>query len=236
MMYKGGMDEVNPDDLREAVLAILQREKELEEKEQEAKKKNHGFVMVFDTALTSALQLVASKSGQAIQLWMFLGAYMDRQGAVCCSNEIMAEALNIAPQNIPRLLKILRDFGVIWTIRGAMNVHCMNPEVAWRAGANGKEYALFNTMAITHKSEYVQARDEAKRRAENAHRVVQDRLKKVRGLVVRPSPQQHFEPPVGPDPAVEAELEPVDKVPSKAKGPGLKIKRPTKVSPAPKGK
>ena len=214
---------------KEAANAIMLREQQLRDEEEERRRKNSRFTMIFDDVGTSALQAVAERSGKAIQLFLWLGRHMDHQGAVCVSNEVLAQELNLAPNNIPRILRVLREEGVMWSMKsGPANVHCMNPEVAWRSSATGKEYALFKAAVIADAQEFRTAQAEARDRAMAAHRRMEARsTKNVRAVVLKPTHQPDLPPPVGPAPATEIPLEHAGTA-TPQKKPKLKIKRSTR--------
>lgn len=222
----------------EAATRIMELEKALRMREEEDAKKNSRFTMLFDDVGTAALQKVAERSGKAMQLFLYVCRHMDpSQGGICVTNEVLAYELKVAANNIPRIVKVLKECGVMWTMKnGPANVYCINPQVAWRASSSGKTYALFNVAVMADAEEFKRAQAEARERALAAHKEMEERsMKNVRARVFKPLPQINLPPPVGPDPAIEAELELAGKVEPK-KGPGLKIKRPVKAPQAPKGK
>ena len=198
--------------------------------EQEERKKNSNFSMIFDHGGSTTLREVAKKSGQAIALFFWMIENMDRQGAVVVSNDTLAEALGIVRQNVSRALNTLREHGVIWSLKKGITVHCVNPEIAWRSTEDGKQFALFHAQVIASKTEVDVARQEADRRAKIVQQRAQDRTRKVRAVIVKPTRQRDLPPPVGPGPAIEAKLEPAGRATDVApsKGPGLKIKRPSR--------
>ena len=212
----------------EAATRIMQLEKALREREEEDSKKNTRFTMLFDDVGTAALQSVAERSGKAMQLFLWVCRHMDpNQGGICVTNEVLAHELQVASNNIPRMIRVLKECGVMWTMKnGPANVYCINPQVAWRTSATGKAYALFNAAVLADADEFKRAQAEARQRALAMHKEIEERsMKNVRARVFRPLPQIELPPPVGAEPATEAHLEPAGKVKTK-KGPGLKIKRP----------
>lgn len=190
---------------------ILERSSELaeeaEEKAKELAEKNHGFTMVFDGAGMDALSSVAEKSGVAVKTFLWLAKNMDHQGSVLVSNTTLAQMLDIAPNNISRSMIILREKGLIFTLRtGGGNLHCINPEVAWRSTETGKKYALFHTRVIVPTRELEEGIQSAKEKREATAEGM--RIKSVRAKVLVPKKQREFAPPVGPEPAIEGNLTP----------------------------
>ena len=208
---------------------MARRETELRAEEQaedqEERRKNQDFAMIYDRRGSGVLREVAQKSGQAIALFFTLIEHMDRKGSLVVSNETLAEVVGATHvQNISRALNLLRDHGVIYIHTKGIRVICVNPEIAWRSTAEGKQYALFNARVMIPKAEVDAAQAEATRRYQAAERRLEDRMQKVRAIVKKPSKQRDLPPPVGPEPAVEAKLEPAGKVP--VTRPKLNIRRP----------
>ncbi len=178
---------------------ILRRSVELsaeeEEKEREEAKKNRGFAQIYDKNANATLQAVALKSGQAMAMFLWMIENMDNKGGILVSNVTLAEIFQIAPQNISRALKVLRDAGVIMTMRtGGSSLHALNPEVAWRSTNDGKRYALFNASVIVSEKELMECRKEATTRAKATAEALN--LKRARAIVLGNTTME-FEPPVG---------------------------------------
>ncbi len=205
---------------------IMRREAELVQEEATIQRKNQDFCMIFDDIGTSALQAVAEKSGKAISLFFWMAQHLDRQGAITVSNETLAMALSIEPSNVSRALNVLREYGVIYTLRKGMTVHCVNPDICWRSSADGKQYALFHAAVLADADEVRTLQADARQRALAVHNRIEDRMRRVRGLVVKPTRQRDLPAPVGPEPASEINVEAAGKIPP---GPGLKIRRPARV-------
>jgi DNA-binding transcriptional regulator YhcF (GntR family) len=178
---------------------ILQRSVELsaeeEEKQRDEARKNRGFAQIYDRVPNATLQAVAMKSGQAMAMFLWMIENMDTKGGILVSNTTLASVFRIAPQNVSRALKVLRDAGVIMSMKtGGSCLHAINPDVAWRSTNDGKRYALFNASVIVSEKEMRDGREEANRKAKATADALN--LKRARAVVLGNTTIE-LPPPVG---------------------------------------
>lgn len=101
-----------------------------------------------------AVQAIAKQSAVALQIYLFIIQYMDRQNALVCSMSVFSEALKYSRQTISKAIKLLKDNNFIDVKKsGTTNVYILNNELAWKAWGTGFKYAEFNACVLIAESE-----------------------------------------------------------------------------------
>jgi DNA-binding transcriptional ArsR family regulator len=85
---------------------------------------------------------------------MFLIKNMDYTNALCVSSTALQEVLGLSRPTISRAVKHLKDNGWVCVLKqGTSNVYVINPDVAWTAYENQKQYCKFNATVLLSGSE-----------------------------------------------------------------------------------
>lgn len=116
---------------------------------------NRDFTQVYPKGW-ARLQLLIRTDPPAARVYAFLAEHMDGTcGVVVCSQDIMAEALNVHERTIRRLTKRLEDTSALVRIRVGMGVYAyaLDPTEVWRSWDDKKEHAAFVTKTLVKKSD-----------------------------------------------------------------------------------
>lgn len=121
--------------------------------EAEEEKKNRNFVQLYRPQIDNVTEL-AFENPTAFRLLMFLIKTMDYTNALCVSNVALQEVLGLSKPTICRAIKHLKDNGWVTVLKqGTSNVYIINPDVAWTAYENQKQYCKFNASVFLAGSE-----------------------------------------------------------------------------------
>lgn len=182
---------------------MLKREYQLrleaEEKEREEARKNSGFFMMFDGEAAAAFRRLISTSQVAANTFVVLAENMDRLGAVLIANTTLAAMLGIHPVQVSRALSVLREMGLIFTLKtGGGNLHGINPEIVWRSSETSKRFAFFHSRVYVEADEMEDAIEKLHSNRARAAEAQKTKIRSVRGKVLVPKQQRDLPPPVGP--------------------------------------
>lgn len=124
-----------------------------QQREAEEEKKNRNFVQLYRPQIDNVTEL-AFENPTAFRLLMFLIKNMDYSNALCVSNTALQEVMELSKPTICRAIKYLKDNGWVCVLKqGTSNVYVINPDVAWTAYENQKQYCKFNATVFLSGSE-----------------------------------------------------------------------------------
>lgn len=114
---------------------------------------NDNFVQLY----VDKLDLIIEMTGEnhtAVKIFVWLLQHMDKRNALVVSQQALAEALNLSRQTIHTSTKYLKEKKAVNVLKsGNTNIYAVNAQIAWKADANGKKYALFDAAVYISDSE-----------------------------------------------------------------------------------
>ena len=114
---------------------------------------NDNFVQLY----VDKLDLIIEMTGEnhtAVKVFVWLLQHMDKRNALVVSQQALAEALNLSRQTIHTSTRYLREKRAVEILKsGNTNIYAVNAQIAWKAGADGKKYALFDAAVYISDSE-----------------------------------------------------------------------------------
>ena len=136
------------------VINITPKEKPMEPSTEEGEaKKNPPFTQVYDKGWTS-LRSVVQTNTLAAEIFIFLAEHCGKDNVVICSSKVLEEEFDKSRSTIHRAIKTLEEKQCLTTIKlGTARAFCFNEELIWKSWATNKKYSLFNSKALTAKSE-----------------------------------------------------------------------------------
>lgn len=154
------MTEIDTEGKRLARMVEIDAEKRAEERDREAadessRRENRDFVQVYPKGW-ARLQALILDQPNAARVYAFLAAHMDDQcGAICVSQDVIAEELKIHKRTVIRLTKDLEEKGAIIRIRVGTGVYAyaLDPTEVWRSWDDKKNHAAFVTKTLVKKSD-----------------------------------------------------------------------------------
>ena len=139
----------------QARLAELAAQDRDEAAADEAVKANSDFTQVYAKGWARMKDLLLTNPTTA-RLYMFLAEHMDQSvGAVCVSQELMAEELGVSVITIRRLTKILEDKNAVVRIKVGTGVYAyaLDPTEVWKSWNTTKSTAAFTTRTLVKKAD-----------------------------------------------------------------------------------
>lgn len=121
----------------------------------EAARPNSGFTQVYPKGWARMKDLLLTNPTSA-RLYMFLAENMDPSvGAICVSQELMAEELGVTVMTIRRLTKILEAKNAVVRIRVGTGVYAyaLDPTEVWKSWNTTKATAAFTTRTLVKKAD-----------------------------------------------------------------------------------
>lgn len=124
---------------------FMAHEKELVDyKTGEVELVNDKFVQLY----VDKLDLIIEMTGEnptAVKIFVWLLQHMDKRNALVISQEALAEAMSLHRTTIFRCTNYLKEKKALDVVKsGSTNIYAINAQIAWKADANGKKYALFD--------------------------------------------------------------------------------------------
>ena len=90
----------------------------------------------------------------AVKVFTWLLKQMDKRNALVISQQALAEALGVSRMTIHTSTKYLKEKKAIDVFKsGNVSIYAVNAQIAWKADANGKKYALFDAAVYIAESE-----------------------------------------------------------------------------------
>ncbi len=114
---------------------------------------NDKFVQLYVDKLDLIIEMTG-ENPSAVKVFVWLLQHMDKRNALVVSQEALAEAMGMHRTTIFRCINYLREKKAVETVKsGSTNIYAVNAQIAWKADANGKKYALFNAAVYIAHSE-----------------------------------------------------------------------------------
>ena len=114
---------------------------------------NANFVQVYVDKIDFITNLIIDNP-RATAVFMFLIKHMDKRNAIIISQQAISEAMGISRKTVYSSIKYLIDKKALTIYKsGTSNIYAVNSQIAWKATANGKKYALFDARVYISKSE-----------------------------------------------------------------------------------
>lgn len=114
---------------------------------------NDNFVQLY----VDKLDLIIEMTGEnptAVKIFVWLLQHMDKRNALVVSQQALAEALGVSRMTVHTSTKYLKDKKAVDVYKsGNVSIYAVNAQIAWKADANGKRYALFDAAVYIADSE-----------------------------------------------------------------------------------
>jgi len=115
--------------------------------------KDKNFVKFFRPFMDEVTKM-AGENYTAFKLFQLLCKHMDGYNALCASQQVLMELLDVSRPTIGRAIKYLKENGWICVLKsGTSNVYIVNPNVAWTSYGNQKEYCKFQANVLLSATE-----------------------------------------------------------------------------------
>jgi hypothetical protein len=133
---------------------IMSHEKELVNYHTgEVELENDKFVQLYIDKLDLIIEMTG-ENPTAVKIFVWLLQHMDRRNALVISQEALAEAMKLHRTTIFRCTNYLKEKKALDIVKsGSTNIYAVNAQIAWKADANGKKYALFDAAVYITDSE-----------------------------------------------------------------------------------
>lgn len=114
---------------------------------------NDNFVQLYIDKLDLIIEMTG-ENPTAVKVFTWLLKQMDKRNALVVSQQALAEALNVSRMTIHTSTKYLKDKRAIDVFKsGNVSIYAVNAQIAWKADATGKKYALFDAAVYIADSE-----------------------------------------------------------------------------------
>jgi fatty acid/phospholipid biosynthesis enzyme len=114
---------------------------------------NDNFVQLY----VDKLDLIIEMTGEnktAVQVFTWILKHMDKRNALVVSQVALAEVFSITERSIRYAIAFLKQKKALAVLKsGNTNIYAVNAQIAWKADANGKKYALFDAAVYIADSE-----------------------------------------------------------------------------------
>ncbi len=105
---------------------------------------NSNFVQLY----VDKLDLIIEMTGEnktAVQVFTWILQHMDTRNALVVSYSALSEALGISERTAKYAISYLKEKKALAVVKsGNTNIYAVNAQIAWKADARGKKYALFD--------------------------------------------------------------------------------------------
>ena len=114
---------------------------------------NDNFVQLYIDKLDLIIEMM-SENPTATKVFTWLLKQMDKRNALVVSQSALAEALGLAVRTVQYSIVYLKEKKAVAILKsGNTNIYAVNAQIAWKADANGKKYALFDAAVYVSDSE-----------------------------------------------------------------------------------
>ena len=114
---------------------------------------NDKFVQLYVDKLDLIIEMTG-ENPSAVKIFVWLLQHMDKRNALVVSQEALAEAMGMHRTTVFRCIGYLKDKKAVDVVKsGSTNIYAVNAQIAWKADANGKKYALFDAAVYIAHSE-----------------------------------------------------------------------------------
>jgi len=114
---------------------------------------NDNFVQLY----VDKLDLIIEMTGEnktAVQVFTWILKHMDKRNALVVSQVALADAFGVTERSIRYSIAYLKEKKALTVLKsGNTNIYAVNAQIAWKADANGKKYALFDAAVYISDSE-----------------------------------------------------------------------------------
>jgi len=115
--------------------------------------KNKEFFQ-FSERFATLFRKLNLKNHKAMNLLLFLLEHMNNRNALIISRDTLAEVMEVSKPTIDRWIKFLKDNELINIGRtGSSSIYYVNSAIAWKSGADKRNFAQFTAEVIVSKSE-----------------------------------------------------------------------------------
>ena len=114
---------------------------------------NDNFVQLYIDKLDLIIEMTGENK-TAVQVFVWLLQHMDKRNALVVSQVALAEAFKVTERSIRYSIAYLKEKKAISVFKsGNTNIYAVNAQIAWKADASGKRYALFDAAVYISDSE-----------------------------------------------------------------------------------
>ncbi|WGM08914.1 replication/maintenance protein RepL [Arsenophonus nasoniae] len=115
---------------------------------------NYNFVQLSKGYMNHFRGLI-SKHPLAAEILIFFMEKMGRTtNAVVCSYQLLQEVTGYSRPSVARAVRILKKDNWIDTVKvGNATAYCVNEKVAWQAGRDERQYAIFSATVVATSTE-----------------------------------------------------------------------------------
>jgi len=114
---------------------------------------NDKFVQLYVDKLDIIIEMTG-ENPTAVKIFVWLLQHMDRRNALVVSQEALAEAMGLHRTTVFRCTNYLREKKAVEIVKsGSTNIYAVNAQIAWKADATGKRYALFDAAVYVSEAE-----------------------------------------------------------------------------------
>lgn len=114
---------------------------------------NDNFVQLYIDKLDLIMEMMG-ENPTATKVFTWLLKHMDKRNALVVSQGALAEGLGVTTRTIQYAIVYLREKKAVEIFKsGNTNIYAVNAQIAWKAEANGKKYALFDAAVYIADSE-----------------------------------------------------------------------------------
>lgn len=114
---------------------------------------NDNFVQLYVDKLDLIIEMTGENK-KAVQVFTWILKHMDKRNALVVSQVALAEAFKVTERSIRYSIAYLKEKKALTVMKsGNTNIYAVNAQIAWRADASGKRYALFDAAVYIADSE-----------------------------------------------------------------------------------
>jgi hypothetical protein len=119
----------------------------------EVEKVNDNFVQLYTDKIPVLLEIMR-ENRTAGNLFLWLIQHMDKRNALVVSQPALIEALGLSIRTIQYSVNYLKAKKALTILKsGNTNIYVINSQIAWKAKANGKSFALFDAAVYISAAE-----------------------------------------------------------------------------------
>jgi hypothetical protein len=114
---------------------------------------NDNFVQLYIDKLDLIIEMT-NENPTAVKVFTWLLKQMDKRNALVVSQPALAEALGVTTRTVQYSVAYLKQKKAVAVLKsGNTNIYAVNAQIAWKADAKGKKYALFDAAVYISDSE-----------------------------------------------------------------------------------
>jgi hypothetical protein len=117
---------------------------------------NDKFVQLYIDKLDLIIEMTG-ENPTAVKIFVWLLQHMDKRNALVISQEALAEAMSLHRTTIFRCTNYLKEKKAVEIVKsGSTSIYAVNAQIAWKADAKGKQFAMFDAAVYIAKSEQIE--------------------------------------------------------------------------------